>query len=632
MDGAESLPGGGNGTYDIQNLMFNFFEVDRSEDDEAMSICDSFDEGHPDPEHAELYQAMGDLIDMPKYHSWLKLVAGTAKYNGKDVAQVFAQIIDRTDCRRRFHFEMSSPEPGDLTEFAWTLFNKRGNLRKELQCHDVHKGSGVWGEELNDGYLVLISYVRVDKEWRKKGIERRLIQGIEEMVATKWKTSYYFVEPGLLRNETQHVVEEKDDAITCLKTASDSFFRSLGYRRVGRTSFLCHTSITEHPSQSLSIEDDPDELNVPETGDFDEFQSALNDQSVLTPEGDDENALEYLTVPGKLAENYNFRIKDARMYTLLHLCARNPKPKTLNMLLTKPELSEYLESRNAFEETPLETLQDAMESFHEKIEAFAPGKWDGFPNRFLECKRQLQLAMGHSITASDEHSVEALREKYGCECGQCIDGVFSPRMMFELKNAAEYGYDLLSQDMDAFYYESARPDCPYYDEYLFDPASSFFGLDYLPASLRREIKHHKGAKEGYLGAVEAVRHCLRENKVPSTDNVRNYVGKSLYTTFGGKLEYAIDFVIGLSKSKNLVHGGWDAQEEYLGQSLGEGPNEVRQQLEKLPRCPVNDDNFDLVRRKVFVAGEYVNGPYPEEDYRSLFSRRVLVGPETMVGN
>jgi len=191
---------------------------------------------------------------------------------------------------------------------------------------------------------------------------------------------------------------------------------------------------------------------------------------------------------------------------------------------------------------------------------------------------------------------------------------------------------MLSHDLDIFYQESARPDCHYYDEYLFDPASSFFGLDYLPASLRKAIKHHKGAKEGYLSVVNAVRRCLRENKIPSTDNVRNYVGKSPYTTFGGKLEYAIDFVIGLSKSKNLVHGGWDAREDYFRQLPGEEPSELRQELEQLPRCPMNDDNFDLVRRKIFVAGEYANGPYLEEDYRSLFSRKVLVGPETMVGN
>lgn len=200
---------------------------------------------------------------------------------------------------------------------------------------------------------------------------------------------------------------------------------------MGRTSFLCHSSILDHPSQSLSIEDDPKERIIPEAGDLDEFQSALNH---ATSEMDDDNALEYFTVPGKLAENYNFRTKDARMNTLLHMCARYPKPKTLKVLLAKPELSEYLESRDAFNETPLETLEEAMEDFHEKIESSGPGRWDGFPDRFLECKRQLQLAMGYPVTTSDEHSVEALRAKYGCECGLCIDGVFSPRMMFELKS------------------------------------------------------------------------------------------------------------------------------------------------------------------------------------------------------
>jgi len=181
MDGAESLPDGLNGTHDIDNLTFGFFEVNRSNDNDLMSICDERDER----EHAELYQAMGELVEMPKYHSWLKLVAGTATYKDEDVAQVFAQIVDRTDCRHRFHAEMSAPEPGDLGEFAWSLFDKRGNLRKELQCHDSHKGSGVWGEELNDGYLVLISFVRVDKKWRRKGIGRKLIQGIEKLIATK---------------------------------------------------------------------------------------------------------------------------------------------------------------------------------------------------------------------------------------------------------------------------------------------------------------------------------------------------------------------------------------------------------------------------------------------------------------
>lgn len=151
-----------------------------------------------------------------------------------------------------------------------------------------------------------------------------------------------------------------------------------------------------------------------------------------------------------------------------------------------------------------------------------------------------------------------------------------------------------------------------------DPAGDFRGLEYLPIVLRRRVKEDKNAKVGFCQVVSAVRNCLLDNKIPTIANVHEYVADTgegwqvpqhtHYFQMGGTLEYAIDLVVGFTKHNNLVHGGVEARTDgHL--ALTDGPNELLEEIELLTRCETNDDNFGLVRRKVFEGGELVKGPY-----------------------
>jgi hypothetical protein len=51
---------------------------------------------------------------------------------------------------------------GELFTIASTLFDKYGEVRLWLLDNEYHKGSGVWGRELNEGRLIFVFCVSVD--------------------------------------------------------------------------------------------------------------------------------------------------------------------------------------------------------------------------------------------------------------------------------------------------------------------------------------------------------------------------------------------------------------------------------------------------------------------------------------
>jgi GNAT superfamily N-acetyltransferase len=69
---------------------------------------------------------------------------------------------------------MESPHP-ETMELALTIFDRYGRLKRELMEHIVRKGSGVWGEELDEGNFVLIVDVDVSEKWHRKGIGSKLV-------------------------------------------------------------------------------------------------------------------------------------------------------------------------------------------------------------------------------------------------------------------------------------------------------------------------------------------------------------------------------------------------------------------------------------------------------------------------
>ena len=63
----------------------------------------------------------------------------------------------------------------DFFELAFGLFDRWGNLKSELRNHPIKKGTGVWGEELDEGKFLLIEEFTIDENHRRKGYGRKLV-------------------------------------------------------------------------------------------------------------------------------------------------------------------------------------------------------------------------------------------------------------------------------------------------------------------------------------------------------------------------------------------------------------------------------------------------------------------------
>lgn len=83
-----------------------------------------------------------------------------ASANRAKVATVFALSINRYALRDRF--QILGERDYELAEFSTTLFDKFGRMKSCFIDDDYHKGSGVWGREMNDGRIMFVFHVTVE--------------------------------------------------------------------------------------------------------------------------------------------------------------------------------------------------------------------------------------------------------------------------------------------------------------------------------------------------------------------------------------------------------------------------------------------------------------------------------------
>lgn len=66
-------------------------------------------------------------------------------------------------------------ESDELHQFSVKLFDKNGMVKPEIVDHEFHKGSGVWGRELNHGMMIYVDTISVKPEvWRQRTCHRPL--------------------------------------------------------------------------------------------------------------------------------------------------------------------------------------------------------------------------------------------------------------------------------------------------------------------------------------------------------------------------------------------------------------------------------------------------------------------------
>ncbi len=97
----------------------------------------------------------------------------------KRVGYCQGKLIRRRQIRATFYHEMEEPST-ETSLLAFDLFDRYGRLRSEIKDHTVRKGSGVWNEELDSGDILLIEEVKIDKEYRRRGLGKKMVGAMLE--------------------------------------------------------------------------------------------------------------------------------------------------------------------------------------------------------------------------------------------------------------------------------------------------------------------------------------------------------------------------------------------------------------------------------------------------------------------
>lgn len=107
------------------------------------------------------------------------------------IANIVAQRIDREPIRANLYTKMEGPTQ-DMCDLAFDLFDRSGCIKDKSLRHPIKNGTGVWGEKLNRGEILLFEFTSVDREFRRQRIGKKLVQDIcakdwsEPSEAIKW--------------------------------------------------------------------------------------------------------------------------------------------------------------------------------------------------------------------------------------------------------------------------------------------------------------------------------------------------------------------------------------------------------------------------------------------------------------
>lgn len=444
-----------------------------------------------------------------------------------------AKLIRRGMICESFWLDMEEPAQ-ETSDLAFDLFDRYGRLNPELYEHDVNKGTGVWGKELDRGDLLLFEHVSVDAAHRRRGIGTKLVNAILEK--TKKKVServgfFALVCPGFLRSEVSHL-EDNSEARKQAEEDSEkgalAFWHALGFRRVGTTLWLAWTDSPGHPSRQLGIDQDwthPDDptANVSLSSEMERAFQTLADPAI--------RAAECIGVLKKtFPENFEdgqWQTTDQDGNTLLHIAAMACKPGAVVFLFSN--VASLAAVRNKKGYTALEALRHEIELVRSRrsianVTLVTSDAFDGFNFSTITCLATLEHETVFGMSRLSSPEIEAvylatedpsqpdvagvrkmMQYQYGCTCGQCIGGFLSPRMKLALICVAEIAHDHMNIFMD-----ETGPEWVADNHYL---------LTHLPVSVRENLETNKSMRQGFANMFSHFAKCLHQGKKPSERNV-----------------------------------------------------------------------------------------------------------------
>ena len=553
----------------------------------------------------------GEQIEKIPWLQSLKISMPTAESaNPKRVGHCYAMLIDRDPIRADFYHSMEKATPCTAS-LAFVLFDRWGCLKNEHRKHPVKKGTGVWGSELDKGGILLIELPRIDKEYLREDLARSLVQNIWATAqSTNSDCMFAMARVNYLKNGT---VRDTREELACrevhsfdgrLLEVTENFWRAMGFRRIGCSSYFGLAKDSSHPSRSLSASedynpplalrsslsaDDPEftYLRVSHAGAVTDFQgsSPLNFphglykrlSNIAIIQADDSKTLDLLKAWLSMHSERDpvWWSVDRHHNNIMHILARDQKFKTLLWLLEKRFANELQLAKNLEGDTPLDALETCLEKnrtlrYLGSITIPTSDIFVGFLPIQMKC---LLLLKGTTLPPK---MLQSARLKFGCDCGRCIAGFMSPRNSFALEAQGRRLFSLLSRDLEIM---SADEWCKRQD-YLFS---------HLLRSVRSDLinLHLRQAFTKLFRSVALALHC---KMLPTTRNM-------LQCTKNESPPYTQDF---------LQHGGTVAavvlacfdraieRDIFLGN--GKHHRRWHEYIKKFPICR-NDGEFIFARRQ-----------------------------------
>ncbi|KLO08564.1 hypothetical protein SCHPADRAFT_1000872 [Schizopora paradoxa] len=204
-----------------------------------------------------------DLVDPDK--PFLQIVTYDIRLEGEDqpVGHILLNIICQKHllprCRGMF-WPLMDERSNDLMQLATDVFTDIGILRKDiyspiLQTNRILPWTIDDAGRLKDQPTLYIEELVIKPRWQNKGIGTWAIQNIFNTDYIRpFNAEYLMAWPTVLRNyESSH---EYEDALEAKRQRIISFFRKVGFRRLGTTQFFMLSKDLSHPSRQLRPEDD----------------------------------------------------------------------------------------------------------------------------------------------------------------------------------------------------------------------------------------------------------------------------------------------------------------------------------------------------------------------------------------
>ena len=194
-------------------------------------------------------------------------------------------------------------------------------------------------------------------------------------------------------------------------------------------------------------------------------------------------------------------------------------------------------------------------------------KFEGYSAGAIGC-----LAALRNVT--NPSAIQHLQLKYGCTCGECIDGFLSPCMKFALLCKAEEYHDMLNEDID-----NGKFWC----------MSNDYMIDHVAPDIQQNFRTNKSLRRGYSNIFHHAAITLRANMAPTIVNILNTwrssnewppVTRNFYQR-GGNAESALRVIFEHARN----------EDEYAGD--GQHMTIFENDISVLPKCR-NDHEFGFV--------------------------------------